>query len=223
VSGTDRWATFDCYGTLIDWNAGLGRELERLFGADAVPRLLNRYHELEPEVQREDPSLAYRDVLNRALARLAESEALPLPPEEGDALARSLPDWPTFPEVRDALESALGRGWRLAILSNTDRDFIEASMKRIGVEFELAVVAGEIGSYKPSPWHWEVFLARSGADRESHVHVAQSHFHDVVPCVSLGIPVIWINRLGEDARPPATRELHDLRPLADTLDDLVAA
>jgi 2-haloacid dehalogenase len=219
----DRWATFDCYGTLIDWNAGLGRELERLFGAAAVPGLLHLYHLLEPEVQREDPSLSYRDVLNLTLSRLVAQEGLRLPPDESDALPRSLPDWPTFPEVREALESAGERGWRLAILSNTDRDFVEASIARIGVEFELAIVAGEIGSYKPSPWHWEVFLARSGADRDRHVHVAQSHFHDVVPCVNLGIPVIWVNRLGEDASPLPTRELRDLRTLADTLDELVPA
>ena len=219
----DRWATFDCYGTLIDWNAGIGRELERLFGADAAARLLHRYHEIEPEVQHEDPSRSYREVLDRTLARVAEHEGLRLPPEEGDALSRSLPDWPAFPDVRPALEETRARGWKLAILSNTDRDFIEASMRRLGVEFELAVVAGEIGSWKPSPWHWEVFLGRSGAERDRHVHVAQSLFHDVAPCVALGIPVTWINRLGEDPNPQPTRELHDLRALPDTLDELVAA
>jgi len=221
-SAPDRWATFDCYGTLIDWNAGLGRELERLFGADAVPGLLHAYHQLEPEVQREDPSLSYRDVLNLTLARLVEREELQLPPEEGDALARSLPSWPAFPEVRAALETIQASGWRLAILSNTDRDFIDASIAHIGVEFELAIVAGEIGSYKPSPWHWEVFLARSGADREWTVHVAQSYFHDVAPCLGLGLPVVWINRLGEDATSPPTRELHDLHALPDALDELLA-
>ena len=219
----DRWATFDCYGTLIDWNAGIGRQLERLFGADSCHRLLHRYHELEPQVQHEDPSRTYREVLNLTLARLAEDEGLRLAPEESDALSRSLPAWPAFSEVRGALEEVRERGWRLAILSNTDRDFIEASMRQIGVEFELCVVASEIGSWKPSPWHWEVFLARSGADRGSHVHVAQSLFHDVAPCIALGVPVVWINRLGEDPEPQPTRELHDLRPLPETLDELVAA
>jgi 2-haloacid dehalogenase len=219
----DRWATFDCYGTLIDWNRGIGRELERIWGAEHGARLLHRYHELEPEVQREDPKQAYRQILDRTLARLAAAESLPLPPEDGDALSRSLPTWPAFHEVGPALEQVRERGWRLAILSNTDRDFIDASIEQIGVPFELEIVAGEIGSYKPSPWHWEVFLGRSDADRSRHVHVAASLFHDIAPATALGIPTVWINRLGEDAEPVPTRELHDLSALPDTLDELVAA
>jgi 2-haloacid dehalogenase len=91
------------------------------------------------------------------------------------------------------------------------------------VPFELEIVAGEIGSYKPSPWHWEVFLGRSDADRSRHVHVAASLFHDIAPATALGIPTVWINRLGEEAEPVPTRELHDLAALPDTLDELVAA
>jgi 2-haloacid dehalogenase len=217
----DRWATFDCYGTLIDWNRGIGRELARLFGADDAGRLLSRYHELEPQVQHEDATRTYRDVLNVTLARLAESEGHPLSADESDALARSLPDWPAFPEVRKSLEEARSRGFRLAILSNTDRDLVDASIRQLGVEIELAIVASEIGSWKPSPWHWEVFLARSGADRDHVVHVAQSLFHDVAPCVQLGLPVVWINRLDEEAKPRPTRELRSLAGLADTLEELV--
>ncbi len=219
----DRWATFDCYGTLVDWNSGIGAELARLWGRDERPRLLARYHELEPEIQREDPGLPYREVLTLALERLAQAEALPLPGEEADALARGLPGWPVFPEVRGALEEARGRGWKLAILSNTDRDFIEASMRAIGVPFELAIVASEIGSYKPGRRHWEEFSARTGADRERHVHVAASHFHDVVPATELGIRTVWINREREHGEPPPTRELPDLAGLAGVLDELVPA
>ncbi|MGH3932415.1 MAG: HAD-IA family hydrolase [Pseudonocardiaceae bacterium] len=221
-SATARWATFDCYGTLVDWNAGIGRELERLFGAPA-PQLLHVYHQLEPEVQREDPQRTYREVLDVTLARLADREGFRLDPRERGVLARSLPDWPVFPEVRPALEQARARGWRLAILSNTDRDLIEASMRRLGVEFELAIVAGELGSYKPSPLHWEVFRARCEAGRDRHVHVGASLYHDIAPAVALGIPTVWINRLGEHAQPQPTVELPDLATLADTLDDLVGA
>jgi 2-haloacid dehalogenase len=123
----DRWATFDCYGTLIDWNGGIAGELARLFGEGEAPRLLGRYHELEPQVQAEDPERTYRTVLALTLERLADGENLQLPDGEHDALARSLPAWTPFPEVPDALEEARGRGWRLAILSNTDRDFIVAA------------------------------------------------------------------------------------------------
>src|SRR5690242_2937116 len=112
-----RWATFDCYGTLIDWNGGIGRELARLFGDDAAPRLLHRYHELEPELEAEQPTRTYREVLDAALAALAVEEGVELPPGDHDALSRSLPSWQPFPEVRAALERARANGWRLAILS----------------------------------------------------------------------------------------------------------
>ena len=133
-----------------------------------------------------------------------------MPAGEEDALGRSLPGWTAFPEVREALEQARSRGWRLAILSNTDRDFIEASKATIDVPFDETVVASEIGSYKPAPKHWEVFYERTGADPARHVHVAQSMFHDIVVANELGLPSVWINRLGERHDTAPTRELPDL-------------
>jgi 2-haloacid dehalogenase len=218
---SERWATFDCYGTLIDWNGGIAGELARLFGADEAPRLLERYHEIEPEVQAEDPERTYRSVLALALERLAESEGLSLPDGERDALARSLPSWAPFPEVPAALEEARGRGWRTAILSNTDRDLIAASKVQIGVPFDETIVASEIGSYKPGHRHWSEFFARTHADRAGHVHVAASLFHDIAPCVELGLRSVWVNRLGETGGQEPTREIPDLTGLADVLDQLV--
>ena len=209
----DRWATFDCYGTLIDWNGGIARELERLFGAGHAGPLLHRYHEIEPEVQREDPTRSYRDVMATALARLG-----PVPAGEEDALGRSLPSWQPFTETRSALEEARARGWKLAILSNTDREFIDASMERIGVPFELAIVASEIGSYKPGHRHWEAFRERVTPD--AHVHVGASLFHDVAPARELGLRTIWVNRLGEEPKPRPDVELRSLTGLADALDAL---
>jgi 2-haloacid dehalogenase len=213
---TDRWATFDCYGTLIDWNAGIRGEFARMFGPEAAPGLLQRYHELEPQVQAEDPSRSYRDVLRVTLARVGD-----VPDGDEDALARSLPNWPPFPEVPAELDEARGRGWKLAILSNTDREFIEASKARIGVPFDETVVASEIASYKPGHRHWEEFFARTGADRQQHVHVAASLFHDIAPARELGLSTIWINRLQEAADPQPERELIDLNGLPDALDSLV--
>jgi len=207
----DRWATFDCYGTLIDWNGGIRAQLARVFGEDRADELLRRYHELEPELQA-DGTLSYREVLTEALRRLGA------PDDEETALADSLPDWQPFPEVRQALEEARGRGWRLAILSNTDRDYIEASMRRLGGGFELAIVASEIGSYKPALGHWRAFEEHVG--RLPDVHVAASLFHDVAPANELGLRSIWINRLGETPGPVPTRELPDLSVLAETLDEL---
>jgi 2-haloacid dehalogenase len=213
----ERWATFDCYGTLVDWNAGIRAELARIFGEERADGLLARYHEVEPEIQVEQPSLPYREVMAEAMRRLGA------PPDEEGALGDSLPDWPVFEEVPASLQEARDRGWRLALLSNTDRDLIEASRRRLGVPFDLAIVAGEIGSYKPAPGHWERFYAETHAEPERHVHVAQSHFHDVVPASRLGIRTIWINRLGERHEPPPTRELPDLEALPETLDELVPA
>jgi 2-haloacid dehalogenase len=206
VSTTDRWATFDCYGTLIDWNGGLRSAL----GSD---ELLERYHELEPQVQAQDPSSSYRDVMAEVARRPGAADP--------ESVARSLPSWEPFPEVREALEEARSRGWKLALLSNSDRDFIEASSERIGVPFELAIVASEIGSYKPARAHWDRFFAETGAATDHHVHVAQSHYHDIVPAHALGLTTIWINRYGERAEPAPTRELPDLAPLPDALDELV--
>jgi 2-haloacid dehalogenase len=208
VSKTERWATFDCYGTLIDWNGGIR-------GALGNDELLNRYHELEPQVQAESPGRSYREVMAEVSRRLGVGDE--------DALARSLPTWEPFPEVRQSLEEARSRGWKLALLSNTDRDLIEASMRQIGVPFELAIVASDIRSYKPEHRHWLEFFDETDAPRETHVHVAQSHFHDIVPANELGLRSIWINRYGELRDPPPTRELVDLSRLPDTLDELVPA
>jgi len=209
----ERWATFDCYGTLIDWNGGVGRELERLFGAARVGELLSRYHDVERGLQRERPKASYREILTQTLPQLGH-----VPADEEDALARSLPSWQPFPEVPAALEDAKARGWKLAILSNTDRDFIDASIENIGVDFEFAIVASEIGSYKPDHGHWRAFRERVTPD--VHVHVAASLFHDVAPATELGLPTIWINRLGEEPEPQPDVELHSLTGLGNALDSL---
>jgi len=212
----ERWATFDCYGTLIDWNGGIRRELARVFTEERADELLARYHELEPQLEADD-ELSYREVLTEAMCRLDA------PHGEEDALGRSLPSWQSFPEVRAALSTARERGWKLAILSNTDRDFIDTSQGQLGVPFELAIVASEIGSYKPGHRHWETFFEQTQAPREGHVHVAASLFHDIAPANELGLRSVWINRLGERPGPQPTRELTDLSRLPETLDELVPA
>jgi 2-haloacid dehalogenase len=218
---TPRWATLDCYGTLVDWNAGISAELDRLFGLSASGQLLARYHAIEPRIQSEHPGWRYRDVMAAVLAELAAEQGVELPQAEQDALGRSLPGWPVFPEVRAALAEARGRGWQLVALSNADRDLIDASLDAIAVPFERAIVASEVGSYKPAHGHWRAFYESTGADRSRHVHVAQSYFHDIVPARELGIPSVWINRLGERADHKPTRELPDLNGLAGVLDGLV--
>ena len=215
-----RWATFDCYGTLIDWNLGIRTELERLFGVEVAPRLLARYHELEHGLEA-DTYRTYHEVLTLALEQLAQDESISLPEGEAGALARSLPSWPPFHEVPSALAELRERGWKLAILSNTDRDLISASERQLGVPIDLAIVAEDIESYKPAHPHWERFFEATTADREHHVHVAASLFHDIAPARELGLRSVWINRLEETADPEPDRELADLSSLPDTLDELV--
>jgi 2-haloacid dehalogenase len=216
-----RWATFDCYGTLIDWNLGIRTELERLFGVQEAPRLLERYHELEPELESE-PFRSYREVLTLALEQLMRDEGVQLPEGEAGSLAKSLPHWQSFPEVPAALAELRNRGWKLAILSNTDRDLIAESQKQLGVPIDLAIVAQDVESYKPAHAHWDRFFEMTTADRDSHVHVAASLFHDIAPARELGLKNVWINRLGEQPEPEPDRELTDLASLPDTLDELVA-
>jgi 2-haloalkanoic acid dehalogenase type II len=207
----DRWVTFDCYGTLIDWNGGIRAELARVFGEERADQQLERYHQLEPELEA-DGTRSYREVMTEAMRGLGA------PDGEEEALARSLPQWRPFLEVPQALAEARAHGWRLAILSNTDRDYIEASMERLGVPFDLAIVASEIGSYKPDLGHWHAFEERIG--RAPDVHVAASLFHDIGPANQLGLPSVWINRLGETPGPQPTREQATLAGLAGALEEV---
>ena len=200
------WATFDCYGTLIDWNGGLRRALGRAFGESRADDMVPRYHEVERQLQA-DGRRTYRQVLTDAMALLGADAA------HRTTLADSLPEWPPFPEARTALLALRAQGWKLAILSNTDPDYLDASIAQIGVPIDLTVVASAIGSYKPAHRHWDEFFARTGADRSRHVHVAASLFHDIAPAACLELRAIWINRLGERSDLPRFDELPDLSGL----------
>jgi 2-haloacid dehalogenase len=218
----DRWVTFDVYGTMIDWMGGIRGELARLWPEEDADRLLERYHELEPQVQ-EGRGIPYRDVLRETLARLAAEEGFSIPAGEEDALGDSLPSWKPFPEVPGALAELRGGGCTLVPLSNTDPEFLAASFERIGVPIDGQITAADAGSYKPAPGHWERFFERYGADRDRHVHVAASLFHDIAPAERLGLRAVWINRLGETSDLPRAAELTDLSRLPDVLDELVPA
>ena len=219
---SDRWATFDCYGTLVDWMGGIRSTLADLWPDADARRLLHRYHAIEPAVQAREP-MRYRRVMAEVLWRIAAAEGISIPDGRADALGESLPGWPVFGEVPGALRELQSRGWRVAILSNTDADFLDASMRAIGVEPDERVVASEIGSYKPAPAHWETFFARTGAERARHVHVGASLFHDVEPSARLGLRCVWVNREGETSDLPRAGELRDLGKLPDLLDRLVPA
>jgi 2-haloacid dehalogenase len=217
---TDRWATFDCYGTLIDWDNGIRRALARVWPDEDAQQLFHRYHDGERRVQA-GSDIPYRLVLREALAAIAEAEGLEMPPGHEDALAESLPSWRPFPEVTGSLTELRDRGWRLAILSNSDPDLLAASLKTIGVDVDVRITAAEAHSYKPAFGHWDTFFRMTMADRARHVHVAASLYHDVEPCAQLGLPCVWINRLDESSDLPRAGELFNLATLPATLDALV--
>lgn len=219
---TERWATFDCYGTLIDWMRGIRDGIASVWPDADADGLLARYHALEPQIQA-GRGIPYRQVLAIGVAQIGAEVGRVVPRGREDALGASLPGWPVFPEVPQALRELRRRGWRLAILSNSDPDLLDASLRAIDVPVDVRVIASEIGSYKPSPGHWETFLRRTGAAPGRHVHVAASLFHDVAPCGRMGIPCVWIDRLAETSDLPRAARLTDLAALPDTLDTLVAA
>lgn len=215
-----RWATFDCYGTLIDWNGGIGDALAALWPDAERAALLERYHEIEPRVQLQG-ALPYREVMRQAVVLLASDEGLPLTVEDEYSLADSLPSWRPFPEVPGALAELRGRGFKLGILSNTDPELLAASLERIGVTVDARVTAAEAGSYKPAAGHWDYFFEHNDAERERHAHVAASLYHDIEPAAQIGLKSVWINRLHESSDMPREAELKDLTRLPDVLDDLV--
>ena len=142
-------------------------------------------------------------------------------PGDEKALPDSLPSWPAFDDVKASLVSLRGAGFRLAILSNADPDLLAASIRQIGVPVDRTITVADAGSYKPAPGHWRMFFSRSGAERTRYAHVAASVFHDIAPCVQLGLRSVWINRMGESSDVLRAGELPTLAGLTDLLEDLV--
>lgn len=211
--------TFDCYGTLVDWEGGIRAAFEDLaerYEADLdIARAVELHAEIEPVVQAER-FRSYREVLDETAARIARRLGFVIPTGREDFLSASLQSWPPFSDSGEALRRLIRAGLRLGILSNVDDDLLAATRRRLGVEFEFLVTAEQVGSYKPSLGHFVEALRRIG--QRPWLHVAQSLFHDIVPARELGVPVVWINRKKESSRPDlALAELPDLTRFADWL------
>lgn len=223
-SGSVDWITFDCYGTLIDWEGGVADALAPFLPAP-VDRasLAARYIRVEADVEHESYR-PYREILATASARLMNELGRPLSPEHASVLPDSLSRWRPFPEVPDALGSLRNGGYRLAILSNVDRDLLSASIRLLGLEPDLTVTAEDCHSYKPALGHWRRFRALSGAGPERTVHVAASPFHDIIPATSLGYRTVFVNRHGTAISGAApTRTVRDLISIGALIDELAAA
>ncbi|HEX6218687.1 MAG TPA: haloacid dehalogenase type II [Sphingomicrobium sp.] len=190
--------SFDCYGTLIDWEAGLSAALDPLRAkANVDPEaLLEAYGRAEHAVEDEHPALPYSELLVRVYERLLAEFGLPSDPDAALDFGRSVGDWPAFPDSADAL-AYLKQHFRLVILSNVDRASFARSNARLGVDFDHIFTAEEIGSYKPDPRNFQYLLDRlagHGVARDQLLHVAQSLFHDHVPANRFGIASAWIDR-----------------------------
>lgn len=210
--------TFDCYGTLIDWEQGFVRALLAAGIGDPLdrPRIVELYHAIEPEIESDYRS--YREVLTEVARRIGAGLGLAVSDDQARMLPASLPAWPPFADTNRALERLAASGIRLGILSNVDDDLLAGTRAHFTVDFDLVVTAQQVRSYKPGHAHFLEARSRIG-DGARWLHAAQSHFHDVVPCRELGIPVAWINRKnerpGSDVLPD--RELRTLDGLADWL------
>jgi 2-haloalkanoic acid dehalogenase type II len=217
-----RWdvVTFDCYGTLIDWDRGIAAAFRAALAADRVSldlhRVLAAYHELEPVVQAET-FRNYRDVLTETARRVAARLGWALPETRARFLPESLPGWTPFADTNAALERIARAGCRLGILSNVDDDLLAGTRRHFTAAFdpELIITAQQVRAYKPAAAHFEAARARLGGQR--WLHTAQSYFHDVVPARNLDIPVAWINRKGETPPQPsgAVAEFRTLSEFAD--------
>ncbi|MEA2423848.1 MAG: 2-haloacid dehalogenase [Thermoleophilaceae bacterium] len=215
-------ATFDCYGTLIDWEGGLGTFLYdhalRSREVDPPPgrELRERWETIQFEVLR-GPYLPYREVLAESLRLLALERGWPYDDEDGKSLARSMRSWQPFPDTTPVLRAAHDAGVRLVIVSNTDRDIIEHSLKHIEAPIDDVVTAEDVGSYKPGLAHFERALEVIGEPAERILHVAFGFKYDIGPAQQLGFRSAWVNRHGEPRPGPAVPdyEWRDLWGLAE--------
>jgi 2-haloalkanoic acid dehalogenase type II len=214
--------TFDCYGTLIDWNRGIGEAFQvaaRTAGvAVEATRALAIYHEIEPQIQ-VAKFRPYRAVLAEAAQRVAERLGWAMDDAAAQRFAASLPDWPPFPDTDATLKRLAAAGYTLGILSNVDDDLIQGTLRHVSTPIHLIVTAQQAQSYKPAHGHFLEARKRIGERR--WLHAAQSLFHDVQPCNELGIAVVWVNRQRETLPPDGPQPLDtvlSLAALADWLD-----
>ncbi len=200
VPGNIEALSFDCYGTLIDWEVGIATALGQWIrenGRDIeAERLLELYAEIETAIEAATPAKPYPEVLTEVLSQIGARLDVPVVPESGVLFANSILAWPAFPDAGAALEQ-LGTQYRLFVLSNVDRESFGVSAERLGINFDGVITQQDVGSYKPDQRGFERLVSMvegSGIDRARLIHVAQSLFHDHVPAKQAGLSTVWINR-----------------------------
>jgi 2-haloacid dehalogenase len=225
VPVADKWLTFDCYGTVADWNSCMRQALE---GAAGVPahdarRLLAAYHQAELELQAGPDWRRYREVLTDGLARAAQRERIELSDGAEDVFVTVWPDMPVFEDAGPALAALRDQGWRLAFLTNCDDDLFATTRPRLPVPFDLWVTAQEVRSYKPDLPHFRTFAEKTGATNANWIHVGNSWVHDVFPATRMGLRTVWVDRdlTGHPAK-LADRRVTSMRRLPEAVSDVSA-
>lgn len=216
----DRWVTFDCFGTLVDWHGGYRRILSPIAGS-RTDELIRAYHEFERAIEAERPHRLYKDVLTAGLEQGARKIGVTLPNGEADVIVRKWGELPFYGDVGAALGALRDAGWKLAMLTNCDNDLFAKTLAKFPLKPDLVVTAEMVQSYKPELGHFKRFQQESGVERQNWIHAACSWFHDVAPARRMGVKRIWVDRdkTGHDPK-AATRVLSDARDLAKTVAEL---
>jgi 2-haloacid dehalogenase len=219
----ERWITFDCYGTLLDWQSAFRRILEPV--ADGrIEALVEAFHAVEPEVERELSDAPYKTILRECTTRAAQRAGVALAAPDRDALVANWHTIGAFGDTVAALEELRRQGWKLGVLTNCDDDLFDATRPALGVAPDVVITAEAVGSYKPAHGHFERFEAVTGVDRRFWVHAAVSWWHDMVPARVLGLRRVWVDRedSGHDAS-IVTARVPDMATLAELATELYPA
>ena len=216
------WISFDCYGTLVDWETGISDAVAAVFARHGVRRsrqqILALFADSEPKVQAGGEFLDYRRVLHDVMELMAWQVSIQLPSADADALPESLPRWPVFSDATEALRKMQER-YRLAIISNVDDDLFRQSEEALGVKFSVVITSKQAGTYKPELKPFYEAQERMAVDKAAWLHVGESLFHDIGPANNMGIDSVWVNRpdRGGGTRPTdavPSLEVADLAELA---------
>jgi 2-haloacid dehalogenase len=217
---SDRWVTFDCFGTLVDWHTGYRRALTPIAG-DRTDELIRAYHEFERSIEAQPPHRLYKDVLTAGLEQGARKIGLALPKGQSDVIVRKWGELPFYGDVAAALGALREAGWKLVMLTNCDNDLFALTLAKFPLKPDLVVTAEMVGSYKPELGHFNRFQEETGIERRNWIHAACSWFHDIAPARRLGVKRVWVDRdkTGHDPS-AAMRVLPDVTGLPKTVSEL---
>jgi 2-haloacid dehalogenase len=217
-----RWLTFDCYGTIADWNTGMLGALEPVADGRA-DLLLGAYHRAESVLEARADWRPYREILTEGLTWAARQTGVAVAPSAAGALADVWSELPIFPDVAEALSMLVSSGWRLAVLTNCDDDLFAATSSRLPVPFEIVVTAEQVRSYKPDLGHFRKFAEMTDATPVNWIHVANSWVHDILPASRMGLRSVWVDRdrTGHPAK-FAERRVTSMRRLPEAVADVSA-